>query len=64
MKIGDVVRLKGDSPWLGLRPELRDVPMTVVKIHTGSSGLTIAVSTEHGISKWKSESLEVIDEGG
>jgi hypothetical protein len=61
MKIGDVVKLT-DPYWLGFRPDLEDCPMTITKIHTGSLGIMITVSTKHGISKWKQESIEVVNE--
>jgi hypothetical protein len=59
MKVGDVVKLV-DSRWLGFRPELEGYPMIVTKIHTSSLGVMITVSTEHGTSRWKKDSLEVI----
>ena len=62
MKVGDIVKLI-DSKWLGFRPDLEGYPMIVTKIHTGSLGVMITVSTEHGISMWNQDSLEVISEG-
>ena len=62
MKVGDIVKIKKESEWLDYRPELTDVPMTVIKIHNEVSGSTIAVRTTHGISKWKAGTLEIINE--
>ena len=59
MKVGDIVKLI-DPRWLGFRPELENYPMIVTKIHASSLGVMITVSTEHGASRWKKDSLEVI----